>query len=61
MLRIGMHVPAVAKARSIASNFAKLPTYLPASPDPTIETHRTSCGNTQNCRQLVIPLSNLRR
>jgi hypothetical protein len=33
MLRIGMHVPTVAEARSIASNIAKLPTYLPASPD----------------------------
>ncbi len=31
MLRIGMHVLAVAQARGIASNIAKLPTYLAAN------------------------------
>jgi hypothetical protein len=37
MLRIGMHVLAVAEARSIASNIAKLPTYLAANPDASNE------------------------
>src|SRR5262245_56188619 len=46
MPRKDMHVPAVAEALSIASNIAKLPTYLPASPDePAAEalTWATSC------------------
>jgi hypothetical protein len=33
MLRIGMPVLAVAEARSIASNIAKLPNYLAANPE----------------------------
>jgi hypothetical protein len=37
MLCIGMHVFAVAEARSIASNIAKLPTYLAANPDASNE------------------------
>jgi hypothetical protein len=37
MLRIGMHVLAVAEARRIASNIAKLPTYLAANPDAASE------------------------